>query len=124
LGRRSGPRPGVYISASIGIAVRREGDTAGELLRNADVAMYTAKSKGKARFEIFEPAMHDAVVARLGMEAELRRAIERRSSSSTTAIVRLETGEVIGAEALVRWQHPTRGMVPPLDFIRWPRRPA
>ncbi len=68
----------VYISASIGIAVRRDGDTAGELLRNADVAMYTAKTKGKACFEIFEPAMHDAVVARLGLEAELRRAIERR----------------------------------------------
>jgi diguanylate cyclase (GGDEF)-like protein/PAS domain S-box-containing protein len=108
----------VYISASIGIAVRREGDTAGELLRNADVAMYTAKSKGKARFEIFEPAMHDAVVARLGMEAELRRAIERQEFVvHYQPIVRLETGEVIGAEALVRWQHPTRGMVPPLDFI-------
>jgi diguanylate cyclase (GGDEF)-like protein/PAS domain S-box-containing protein len=108
----------VYISASIGIAVRREGDTAGELLRNADVAMYTAKSKGKACFEIFEPAMHDAVVARLGMEAELRRAIERREFIiHYQPIVRLESGEVIGAEALVRWQHPTRGLVPPLDFI-------
>jgi diguanylate cyclase (GGDEF)-like protein/PAS domain S-box-containing protein len=108
----------VYVSASIGIAVRREGDTAGDLLRNADVAMYTAKSKGKARFELFEPAMHDAVVARLGMEAELRRAIERHEFVVYyQPIVRLETGEVIGAEALVRWQHPTRGLVPPLEFI-------
>ena len=108
----------VYISASIGIAVRRDGDTAGELLRNADVAMYTAKSKGKACFEIFEPAMHDAVVARLGMEAELRRAIERQEFIIYyQPIVRLESGEVIGAEALVRWQHPSRGLVPPLDFI-------
>jgi diguanylate cyclase (GGDEF)-like protein/PAS domain S-box-containing protein len=108
----------VYISASIGIAVRRNGDTAGELLRNADVAMYTAKSKGKACFEIFEPAMHDAVVARLGLEAELRRAIERQEFVVYyQPIVRLETGEVIGAEALVRWQHPTRGLVPPLEFI-------
>ena len=108
----------VYISASIGIAIRRDGDAAGELLRNADVAMYTAKSKGKACFEIFEPAMHDAVVARLGMEAELRRAIERQEFVvHYQPIVKLETGEIIGAEALVRWQHPTRGMVPPLEFI-------
>ena len=108
----------VYVSASIGIAVRREGDTAGELLRNADVAMYTAKSKGKARFELFEPAMHDAVVARLGLEAEMRRALERHEFVvHYQPIVRLETGEVIGAEALVRWQHPTRGLVPPLEFI-------
>ena len=108
----------VYISASIGIAIRREGDTAAELLRNADVAMYTAKSKGKACFEIFEPAMHDAVVARLGLEAELRRALERQEFVVYyQPIVRLETGEVIGAEALVRWQHPTRGMIPPLEFI-------
>jgi diguanylate cyclase (GGDEF)-like protein/PAS domain S-box-containing protein len=108
----------VFISASIGIAIRRENDSAGELLRNADVAMYTAKSKGKACFEIFEPAMHDAVVARLGLEAELRRAIERQEFVVYyQPIVRLETGEVIGAEALVRWMHPTRGMVPPLEFI-------
>ena len=108
----------VYISASIGIAVRRDGDTANELLRNADVAMYTAKSKGKACFEIFEPAMHDAVVARLGLEAELRRAVERQEFVvHYQPIVKLESGEVIGAEALVRWQHPTRGIVPPLEFI-------
>jgi diguanylate cyclase (GGDEF)-like protein/PAS domain S-box-containing protein len=108
----------VYVSASIGIAVREEGDTAGELLRNADVAMYTAKSKGKSRFEIFEPAMHDAVVARLGMEAELRRAIDREEFVvHYQPIVKLETGEIIGAEALVRWQHPTRGLVAPAEFI-------
>ena len=108
----------VYISASIGIAVFNEGDTAGELLRNADVAMYTAKTKGKSRFEIFEPRMHDAVVARLGLEAELRRGIERQEFVvHYQPIVRLSTGEVIGAEALVRWQHPTRGLVPPMEFI-------
>ena len=62
--------------------------------------------------------MHDAVVARLGMEAELRRAIERQEFVvHYQPIVKLETGEIIGAEALVRWQHPTRGMVPPLEFI-------
>jgi predicted signal transduction protein with EAL and GGDEF domain len=67
----------VFVSASIGIAMREDGDNAGDLLRNADVAMYTAKTKGKARFEIFEAAMHDTVMARLAMEAELRRAIDR-----------------------------------------------
>ena len=108
----------VYISASIGIATREPGDTATELLRNADVAMYTAKTKGKARFEIFEARMHDAVVARLGLEAELRRAIDRQEFVvHYQPIVKLESGEVIGAEALVRWQHPTRGLVPPLEFI-------
>jgi diguanylate cyclase (GGDEF)-like protein/PAS domain S-box-containing protein len=108
----------VYISASIGIATREPGDTAIELLRNADVAMYTAKTKGKARFEIFEAGMHDAVVARLGLEAELRRALERQEFVvHYQPIVKLESGEVIGAEALVRWQHPTRGLVPPLEFI-------
>ncbi len=108
----------VYISASIGIAVGQPGDTTGELLRNADVAMYTAKGKGKSRFEIFEPAMHDAVVARLGLEAELRRALERQEFVvQYQPIVRLETGAIIGAEALVRWNHPTRGMIPPMEFI-------
>ena len=108
----------VYVSASIGIAVRQDGDTAGELLRNADVAMYTAKSKGKARFEIFEPAMHDVVVARLGLEAELRRAIDRNEFIVYyQPIVNLQSGEVIGAEALVRWQHPARGLVLPVEFI-------
>ncbi len=108
----------VYISASIGIAIRENGDAAGELLRNADVAMYTAKTKGKARFEIFEPAMHDAVMARLGLEAELRRAIDREEFVvHYQPIVKLETGEVMGAEALVRWMHPTKGLIPPLDFI-------
>ena len=108
----------VYITASIGIATREPGDTATELLRNADVAMYTAKTKGKARFEVFEARMHDAVVARLGLEAELRRAIEHQEFVVYyQPIVKLETGEVIGAEALVRWQHPTRGLVPPLEFI-------
>ena len=108
----------VYISASIGIATREPGDTATELLRNADVAMYTAKTKGKARFEIFEAQMHDAVVARLGLEAELRRAIDRHEFViHYQPIVKLDTGEAIGAEALVRWQHPTRGLVPPMEFI-------
>ncbi len=108
----------VYISASIGIAAREPGDTATELLRNADVAMYTAKTKGKARFEIFEPRMHDAVMARLALEADLRRAIERHEFVvHYQPIVKLETGEVTGAEALVRWQHPTRGLLPPVQFI-------
>jgi diguanylate cyclase (GGDEF)-like protein/PAS domain S-box-containing protein len=108
----------VFVSASIGIAMREEGDSGGDLLRNADVAMYTAKQKGKARFEIFESAMHETVMARLGMEAELRRAIERHEFVvHYQPIVRLDSAEVVGAEALVRWQHPTRGLVPPVEFI-------
>jgi diguanylate cyclase (GGDEF)-like protein/PAS domain S-box-containing protein len=108
----------VFISASIGIAVNLDGDTAGTLLRNADVAMYTAKTKGKSRFEIFEPAMHDAVVARLSLEGDLRRAIERSEFVvHYQPIVRLDTAEIIGAEAIVRWQHPERGLVMPEEFM-------
>ena len=108
----------VFVSASIGIAMREDGDSAGDLLRNADVAMYTAKQKGKARFEVFESAMHETVMARLGMEAELRRAIDRHEFVVYyQPIVRLDTAEVVGAEALVRWRHPNRGLVPPVEFI-------
>ena len=108
----------VFVSASIGIAMHEESNSAGDLLRNADVAMYTAKQKGKARFEIFEAAMHESVMARLAMEAELRRAIERREFVVYyQPIVRLETAEVVGAEALVRWQHPQRGLLLPVEFI-------
>jgi diguanylate cyclase (GGDEF)-like protein len=109
----------VVIGASIGIAMARSTDqTADELLRNADVAMYTAKALGKRRFAVFEPTMHTAIVARHELSAELSRGINRGELVVYhQPIVDLATGRPYGLEALVRWRHPTRGLVLPDDFI-------
>jgi diguanylate cyclase (GGDEF)-like protein len=110
----------MFVRASIGVAVRGEGaEDADELLRNADVAMYMAKSQGKNRFELFCPTMHSEMLRRLDLEADLRRAIEMGDEFVLhyQPTVVLQTGEISGVEALVRWQHPERGLVPPLDFI-------
>jgi diguanylate cyclase (GGDEF)-like protein len=109
----------VVIGASIGIAMARSGDqSADELLRNADVAMYTAKALGKRRFAVFEPTMHTAIVARHELSAELARGISRDELVVYhQPIVDLATGRPYGLEALVRWRHPTRGLVLPDDFI-------
>ena len=107
----------VFVGASIGIVESRGEDTT-ELLRNADVAMYMAKSRGKGRYELFEPRMRAAVIARMETEADLRRAIEREEFVlHYQPIANLQTGQVTGVEALVRWNHPTRGLVPPMEFI-------
>jgi diguanylate cyclase (GGDEF)-like protein/PAS domain S-box-containing protein len=109
----------VVIGASIGISVSGEGvDTVDELLRNADIAMYMAKGAGKGRYEIFEPSMHLEVVRRLELEADLKRAVdESQFILHYQPIVELDTQRIVGVEALVRWQHPDRGLVPPGDFI-------
>jgi diguanylate cyclase (GGDEF)-like protein len=106
----------VQVSASIGIAYGR-GDGE-DLLRYADLAMYRAKAAGAGRYEFFEPEMGAAVVERLELEADLRHAVERdQLVLHYQPIVRLSTGAVATVEALLRWQHPTRGLVSPLDFI-------
>jgi EAL domain-containing protein (putative c-di-GMP-specific phosphodiesterase class I) len=108
----------VIIGASIGIALDGPGIDSGQLLRNADIAMYTAKRRGKSRYEIFQPAMHLAAVERLELEADLRKALERRELSlEYQPVVALDTGSISGVEALVRWRHPERGPVPPSTFI-------
>jgi EAL domain-containing protein (putative c-di-GMP-specific phosphodiesterase class I) len=110
----------VFVRASVGIAVA-EGDVviqSEEILRNADVAMYMAKERGKGRYQIFEPEMHDTALKRLEMKADLQRALEHEEFVLFyQPVIELETGRVSGVEALIRWIHPTRGMVPPLDFI-------
>jgi diguanylate cyclase (GGDEF)-like protein len=89
-----------------------------ELLRNADVAMYTAKNAGKQRHEVFEPAMHAAVLRRHRLKEDLQRAAERGELVvEVQPIVELDTGNVSAAEALVRWNHPERGRMTPGDFI-------
>jgi EAL domain-containing protein (putative c-di-GMP-specific phosphodiesterase class I) len=88
------------------------------LLRDADLAMYRAKARGKGRYAFFEPEMHAEAVARLAMEADLRAALERSELSVLfQPIVALEDGEALGVEALVRWAHPTRGPLLPGEFV-------
>ncbi|GIE54495.1 hypothetical protein Ani05nite_80290 [Amorphoplanes nipponensis] len=108
-----------FISCSIGVAHSlAHGHDGQELMVSADLAMYQAKKQGKDRYEIFEPAMQAVFQAGLRMEADLRRAVVRHEFELRyQPIVHLRTGEITGLEALVRWQHPERGIIPPLDFI-------
>ena len=109
----------VFTSASIGIATSTTGYVAAEaLLRDADTAMYRAKALGKARYEVFDAEMRDRAVARLRLENDLRRAVERNEFVlHFQPIMALDTGRVSGFEALVRWAHPDRGLVGPDAFI-------
>jgi diguanylate cyclase (GGDEF)-like protein/PAS domain S-box-containing protein len=110
----------LVIRASLGISVAEAGmvTDADELIRNADAAMYIAKGDGKGGYRLFEPAMHDRVMARLELRADLQRALEREEFElHYQPLVRLHDGVVTGVEALVRWRHPTRGLIPPSDFI-------
>ena len=109
----------IQVGASVGVAIARPGtETADEVLRNADVAMYTAKASGKNRVAVFEPTMHTAIVARHAMSAELSRSLAQSELAvDYQPIIDLATGVATGAEALVRWKHPTRGLIGPNDFI-------
>ena len=109
----------VVTAASVGIAIADTFETTpDDLLRNADVAMYTAKGRGRNRFELFKPSMHKAMLDRLDLEADLRRAVERNEFVlHYQPTVALATGRISGMEALVRWNSPERGMVPPGMFI-------
>ena len=108
----------MFIGASIGIALDFPGIDSGQLLRNADIAMYTAKRRGRGRYEIFQPAMHLAAVERMELEADLRKALGRRELTlEYQPVVILASGGLTGVEALVRWRHPDRGQVPPSSFI-------
>lgn len=109
----------VYITASIGITLSNGGYSDPEnVLRDADTAMYRAKEGGKARFELFDSTMHSHAVALLQLENDLRRAIEREEFVVYyQPIMCLQNDEIAGFEALVRWNHPERGLVPPGDFI-------
>ena len=108
----------VFVSASIGIARTTAGESSDELVRNADVAMYAAKSRGKGQYVLFESQMHTAALERLVVEADLHRALEHEEFIlEYQPIVMLETGEIVGAEALVRWVSRDRGTVSPGVFI-------
>ncbi|MCI0412464.1 EAL domain-containing protein [bacterium] len=109
----------VFTSASIGIALSATGyDRPEDLLRDADTAMYRAKAAGKSTHEIFDQGMHSRAVAQLQMETSLRRALERQEFRLFyQPTVSLKTGRLTGFEALIRWQHPDRGLVYPNEFI-------
>jgi diguanylate cyclase (GGDEF)-like protein/PAS domain S-box-containing protein len=110
----------IFVGASIGIALggRDQGTTAQGLLRNADIAMYRAKANGRACFEVFKSSMRETVKGRLKMETELRRALDRGELRlHYQPQVDLRTARIVGLEALVRWEHPERGLVPPGSFI-------
>jgi diguanylate cyclase (GGDEF)-like protein len=108
-----------FVTASIGVSLHPwDGDDAETLLRNADVAMYRAKEKGKNNFQFYSPAMNAEAPRRLAIETDLRRALERREFLlHYQPKVDLATGRVAGMEALLRWQHPKQGLISPLDFI-------
>jgi diguanylate cyclase (GGDEF)-like protein len=109
----------VAVYVSVGIATSHGGDfSAEELIRDADVAMYKAKTSGKGRFEVFHPSMGAAVLERHGLKEELRLAIERQELTLYfQPIVDIDTGELVAEEALVRWEHPRRGLVGPSEFV-------
>ena len=105
-------------SAGIALVTRREQPPAEEILRNADIALYRAKDEGAGRYRLFEERMHAALLRRMELEAELRRAIAAgQFILHYQPIVDADGGAVVGAEALVRWEHPEHGLIPPGQFI-------
>jgi diguanylate cyclase (GGDEF)-like protein len=110
----------VFISASIGIALSNSSyENPDDMLRDADTAMYRAKSLGKGRCEVFDADMRASLVARLQVETDLRQALKRGEFRNFyQPIVALDSGRIVGFEALLRWQHPTRGLIGPDQFIQ------
>jgi diguanylate cyclase (GGDEF)-like protein len=108
----------IFISASIGIAFGSSGSSSDQLLRNGDLAMYTAKREGKNRSETYRAEMHATAVVRLEMEADMRRGLTSgQFQVEYQPIVTIASREIVGVEALVRWQHPDRGLLLPGEFI-------
>lgn len=118
------PEREIFVKASIGIALATPGEDPEALLRNADVAMYAAKARGKGQAMHFERAMHERALTRLRMEEDLRTAVAELLNGGDAAfvvafqpIVALDTERVVSAEALLRWHHPERGLISPEEFI-------
>ena len=109
----------LHVTTSIGVSVYPEdGLDAETLIKNADTAMYQAKENGRQSFQFFKPAMNARAVERQSIEEGLRRALERQEFAlHYQPKIDLMTGAITGAEALLRWTHPTRGSVSPVDFI-------
>ncbi len=109
----------VIVGCSAGISAVRGDAAVDEVMRNADVAMYRAKSDGKHRAQVFDPTMHSSIVERHALSSDLGRSVSRGDLEvHYQPIVTLTTGRIVGVEALVRWNHPTRGPIDPSEFIR------
>lgn len=114
-------RPG----ASVGVAVRQADESAEVLLRNADLAMYEAKAAGKGRFAFFEPRMHEEVTEKLELESGISFALDNRELCLMyRPVVSLASGLVAAREAVLRWRHPTRGLVDPEPLLQQPQAAA
>ena len=109
----------LVVSVSIGVAQRRPGTTdAAELLRRSDFAMYMAKGAGKGRYQLFDAQVHDDMVGRSALKSDLATAVQAgQLRLEYQPVADLRTGTVVGVEALVRWEHPALGLLPPADFI-------
>jgi diguanylate cyclase (GGDEF)-like protein/PAS domain S-box-containing protein len=109
----------VFTTASIGIALSETGyEREGDILRDADSAMYRAKARGRARYEIFDTEMHAKAMKLLQLEADLRQALKRKEFMvHYQPIVSLANNRIAGAEALIRWKHPVHGFIAPTEFI-------
>ncbi|MBD8881440.1 EAL domain-containing protein [Rhodanobacter sp. 7MK24] len=106
-------------SASVGIAIAAQHERADALLRDADIALYRAKQLGRGRYALFDETMERNAVDELALEVELRHALQHGEFVPYfQPIFRLDNGEVVGHEALLRWNHPRRGVLPPGDFVR------
>jgi diguanylate cyclase (GGDEF)-like protein/PAS domain S-box-containing protein len=109
----------VYTTASAGISFVDAGcDDPSKLLRNADIAMYRAKADGRAGYAIFDEAMHESAVRRLELETALRQALQREQLRlHYQPVISLGSGGIVGFEALLRWEHPSRGLISPAEFV-------
>jgi len=107
------------VSATIGVCVVEDGRAnPDELIRDADIALYVGKDRGRARVETFDPSMHTALLARRTLELDLDQALARGELTVVyQPIIDLAAGRAVGAEALVRWDHPDRGAIPPSEFV-------
>jgi len=112
------PGTDMRVAASVGVAFANPDDGVEELMRNADVAMYSAKAQGKGRYTVYEPAMQRAASKRQELESELAQALaEGQFLLHYQPIVELHSGYLLGVEALIRWRHPKRGLLAPAEFI-------
>lgn len=109
----------VHTGTSVGVALSYSGgESAENLLRDADAAMYRAKTGGRGRYEVFDPLLHTEAVAQLQVESDLRRALQAREFFLVyQPVIDIQNGTLAGFEAFLRWRHPSRGLVPPGEFI-------
>ncbi len=107
-----------FVTTSIGIALADGGEVPDDLIRDADAAMNRAKERGRARYELFDVGLRGRAISRLRVENDLRRALDRDELTlDYQPLVSLRDYSIVGVEALIRWEHPDRGRIPPLDFI-------